>query len=149
MTFRHNKIGAGHFTATKSTQKKNELTLLFSAFIKKKIVCEVNSFAFNGNSLHSEHECIFALPLHLSVNHYYKQVISSITIKYCITVIAMQRSPAVSTHSLVLFGSCGNKLHHYKRSRDMQCITPGIVQCRLCENATLLAIKQLRKIIFY
>ena len=31
----------------------------------------------------------------------------------------------------------------------MQCITPGIVQCRVCENAALLAIKQLHKITFY
>ena len=73
----------------------------------------------------------------------------SITIKYCITVIAMQRSPAASTRSLFFFGSCENKLRRYKRSRDLRCITPGIVQCRLCENATLLAIKQLHKITFY
>ena len=69
----------------------------------------------------------------------------SITMKYCITVIAMQRSPAASTHLLV-FESCENKLPHYKQSCDLRCITPGIVQCRVCENATLLAIKQLRKI---
>ena len=55
--------------------EKIEPTLLYSALIKKKFVCEVNSFAFNGNSLHWEHDCIFALPLRLSVNHYYKQVI--------------------------------------------------------------------------
>ena len=59
---------------SQSAQKKNEL---HSAFIKKKFVCEVNSFAFNGNSLRWEHDCIFALPLRLSVNHYYKQVISA------------------------------------------------------------------------
>ena len=59
-------------------------------------------------------------------------------------IIAMQRSPAASTRSLVFFVSCENKLSHYKRSRDLRCITPGIVQCRVCENATLLAIKQLR-----
>ena len=35
------------------------------------------SFAFNGNSLQLEHDCIFALPLRLSVNRYYKQVISA------------------------------------------------------------------------
>ena len=29
----------------------------------------MQSFAFNGNSLHLEHDCIFALPLRLSVNH--------------------------------------------------------------------------------
>ena len=46
----------------KSAQKKNELTLLYSALIKK-FVSEVNSFAFNGNSLLWEHDCIFALPL--------------------------------------------------------------------------------------
>ena len=40
------------------------------------------------------------------------------------------------------FVSCENKLSHCKRSRDLQCITPGTMQCRLCENATLLAIKQ-------
>ena len=61
----------------------------------------------------------------------------------------MQQSPAASTRSLVFFGSCENKSRHYKRSRDLRCITPGIVQCHLCENATLLAIKQLRKITFY
>ena len=61
----------------KSSQEKNEPTLLYSALIKKKFVSEVNSFAFNGNSLHWEHDCIFALPLRLSVNHYHKQVISA------------------------------------------------------------------------
>ena len=57
--------------------EKNELTLLYSALIKKKSVSEVNSFAFNGNSLHWEHDCIFTLPLRSSVDHYYKQVISA------------------------------------------------------------------------
>ena len=57
--------------------EKNELTVLYSALTKKNFVCEFNSFAFNGNSLHWEHDCIFALPLRLSVNHYYKQVISA------------------------------------------------------------------------
>ena len=61
----------------------------------------------------------------------------------------MQRSPAASTRSLVFFGSCENKLCHYKRSRELRCITPGIVQCRVCENAALQAIKQLRKITFH
>ena len=63
----------------------------------------------------------------------------------------MQRSPAASICLRFFFVSCENKLpvSHYKRSRDLRCITPGIVQCRLCENATLLAIKQLRKITFY
>ena len=41
----------------------NELTFLHSALIKKKFVCEANSFAFNGNSLHWERGCISALPL--------------------------------------------------------------------------------------
>ena len=61
----------------------------------------------------------------------------------------MQRSSAASIRSLFFFGSCENKLGHYKRSRDLRCITPGIVQCRLCKNAALLAIKQLRKITFF
>ena len=72
-------IGAGHFGTTSAQVKIgaeiNEPTLLYSAFIKKKFVCEVNSFAFNGNLLHWEHDSIFALPLRLSVKHYYKQVI--------------------------------------------------------------------------
>ena len=59
----------------------------------------------------------------------------------------MQRSPAASTRLLVFFGSCENELRHYKLSRDLRYITPDIVQCRLCENATLLAIKH--KITFY
>ena len=46
------------------------------------------------------------------------------------------------------FVSCENKLRHDKRSRDLRCITPGIVQCHACENATLLAIKQSRKITY-
>ena len=51
----------------------------------------------------------------------------------------------------IFFVSCENKLpvSHCKRSCELRCITPGIVQCRLCENATLLAIKQLHKITFY
>ena len=53
------------------------LFVIVFVLIKKKFVCEVNSFAFNGNSLHWEHDCIFALPLRSSVNHYYMQVISA------------------------------------------------------------------------
>ena len=76
------KLDLRHFGSTKSTQakigaEKIEPTWLYSALIKKKFVCEVNSFALNGNSLHWEHDCIFALPLHSSVNHYYKQAISA------------------------------------------------------------------------
>ena len=48
-------------------QKKNELTLLYSAWIKNKN--RMQSFAFNGNSLRLEHDCIFVLPLRFSVNH--------------------------------------------------------------------------------
>ena len=40
-------------------------------------------------------------------------------------------------------------MRHYKQSRDLQYITPGIVQCRVRENETLLAIKQLRKTALY
>ena len=61
----------------------------------------------------------------------------------------MQQSPAAFTHLLFFFVSCENKLRHYKQSRDLRCTTPGIVQCSMCENTTLLAIKQLCKITFY
>ena len=64
---------------SESAQKKNQLpiTLLYSALIKK-FVCKIESFAFDGNSLHCQHDdCIFVLPLRLSVNHYYKQVINA------------------------------------------------------------------------
>ena len=63
----------------------------------------------------------------------------------------MQRSPAASTTPHVrwfFFGSCENRLRRYKRSRSLRCITLGIVQCHVCENTTLLAIKQFRKIAF-
>ena len=148
------------------------------------------SFAFNGYLLHWEHDCIFVLPLclsvsitimsklselnhnnwlkkklyaklivlHLMVTHYILNIIAfcaaitlicqsllqanylrSVTIKYCITVNAMQRSSAAFTRLLVFFFSCENKLHHYKQSCDLRCITSGIVQCCECENSTLLA----------
>ena len=61
----------------------------------------------------------------------------------------MQRSPPPFTRLLVFFVGCENKLHRYKRSRDLRCITPGIVQYRVCKNATFLAIRQLREITFY
>ena len=148
------KIDAGQNRAgqnrrrSESAQKKNELTWLYSALIKKKFVCEVNSFAFNGNSLHWELDCIFALLLRSSVNHYYKQVIRlnhNKILYYC----NCHATISSSVHMFAtFFGSCENKISHYKRSRDLRCITPGIVQCRLCENATLLAIKQFRKITF-
>ena len=94
------------------------------------------------------HDCIFALPLRFCQSLLQASYQRSITIKYCITVIALQRSPAVSIRSLFFFVSCETKLSHYRRSRDLRCITPSIVQRRLCENATLLAIKQLLKITF-
>ena len=95
-TFRPNIIAQVKFDANqirrrlKSAQKKNESTKLHSALIKKQFVCELNCFAFSGNSLYRKHDCVYALPLRLSVNHYYKQVISAQSQKkYCITVIAM------------------------------------------------------------
>ena len=121
---------------SESAQKKNELTLLYSARIKNKN--RTQSLAFNGNSLRLEHDCIFALPLRLSVNHSHTfkvtilrstsikknqhqlkiKILSdlvdcllsyqcSIAIKYCISVIATHRSPAAFTRSLV-FVSCKN-----------------------------------------
>ena len=66
-TFRRNKIGA----------EKKCTNLVVFGVNRKKFVCEVNSFALTGNSLHWEHDCIFMLPLCSSVNHYYKQVISA------------------------------------------------------------------------
>ena len=121
---------------SESAQKKNELTLLYSAWIKNKN--RMQSLAFNGNSLRLEHDCIFALPLRLSVNHSHTfkvtilrstsikknqrqlkiKILSdlvdcllryqcSIAIKYCISVIATHRSPAAFTRSLV-FVSCKN-----------------------------------------
>ena len=136
-TFRRNKLGAGQTRRrSNSAQKKNELTLLYSAWIKNKN--RTQSLAFNGNSLRLEHDCIFALPLRLSVNHSHTfkvtilrstsikknqhqlkiKILSdlvdcllryqcSIAIKYCISVIATHRSPAAFTRSLV-FVSCEN-----------------------------------------
>ena len=66
------KIGAGQ-----NWHKKKLTNFVVFGLIKKKIVYEANSFAFNGNSLHWKHDCIFALPLRSSVNYYYKQVISA------------------------------------------------------------------------
>ena len=77
------KIGAGqNRRRPKSAQvkicvKRNQPTWLYLTLIKKNSCAKFNSFAFNGNSLHWEHDCIFALPLCSSVNHYYKQVISA------------------------------------------------------------------------
>ena len=69
--------------------EKNEPTLLYSALIKKNscaklIVLHLMVTRYIGNmiaflrchyALHWEHDYIFALPICLSVNHYYKQVI--------------------------------------------------------------------------
>ena len=64
-------------SAQQNRRRKNESTWLYLALIKKKFVCQVNSFAFNGNLLHWKHDHIFALPLRLPVNHYCKLVIST------------------------------------------------------------------------
>ena len=78
-TFRRNKLGERQTRRRSNSaqvriragqnrrRKKNELTLLYSACIKNKN--RTQSLAFNGNSLRLEHDCIFALPLRLSVNH--------------------------------------------------------------------------------
>ena len=67
-----------HFGAGQNWRRKkmNQLCCIWRC-LKRKFVCKVSSFAFNGNSLLQEHDCIFALPLRSSVNHYYKQVISA------------------------------------------------------------------------
>ena len=55
----------------------------------------------------------------------------------------MQRSPAAS-HTFASFFSEAVKIRHYnKRSRNLRCITTGIVQCRVCKNATLLSYSKL------
>ena len=72
-SFRHNIIDAGqNRRRSKSAQKKMNQLCCIRRWLKK-----IKSFAFNGNSLHWEHDCIFVLPSRLSVNHYYKQVISA------------------------------------------------------------------------
>ena len=83
--------------------------------ISKKFICKVNSFAFNGNSFHVKRDCIFCTAITLICKSLLQANYQrSITIKYCTFVIAIQRSPAVFTRLLVFFGSCENKLHHYK-----------------------------------
>ena len=77
-------------------KKKKELTLLYLALIKKKFICEINSFVFNGNII--AFLCCITLICQSLLQASYQR---SITIKYCITVIAMQQSPAVSTRLLV------------------------------------------------
>ena len=83
MTFQHHIIGTGqNWCRPKSAQDKIGIEKKLTNFvvfglIKKKFVYEANSFAFNGNSLHWEHDCISALPLRSSVNYYYKQVINA------------------------------------------------------------------------
>ena len=81
--FRRNIIGA----------EKNELTLLYSVLIKKNIVLLLMVTRYIGNMI-AFLRCHYA---YLSQASYQR----SITIKYCIPAIAMQRSPAASTRLLV------------------------------------------------
>ena len=77
------RISAGRIGAvqnrrrSKSAQKKKKLTLLYLVLIKndsyaKFIVLRLMVTRYIGNMI-----AFFALPLGLSVNHYYKQVISA------------------------------------------------------------------------
>ena len=130
------RIGPGQ------NRHRNELILLYSALIKKRICCEVNSFAFMVTRY-------FGNMIAFLLCHYTYLSITTTSKLSALNHNKILYSPAASTHSLIFFGSCENKLCHYKQSFDMRCITPGIVQCRLCENITLLAINQLRKITFH
>ena len=152
-TFRRNKIKQVRISAgqnrcrskpvqVKIGTEKNEPTWLYLALIKKNsyaklIVLRLMVTRYIGSMIvflrcHYAHLSITTTSKLSALNHN----------KILCTVIAMQQSPAASICSLIFFRSCENELSHYKRSRDLRCITPGIVQCRLCENATLLAIKQ-------
>ena len=93
----------------KSSQKKNELTLLYSALIKKNscaklIVLRLMVTRYIGNMI-TFCAAITLICQSLLQASYQR----SITIKYCITVIAIQRSPAASIRSLFFFVSCENK----------------------------------------
>ena len=144
-------ISAQHNQRTsKSAQKQNELILLYSALIKK------NSYAK-------------LIALRLMVTRYIGNMIAFLRCHYAYLSITLTSKLSALNHNKILyscnchatisssvhtfasffFGSCENKLRHYKRCRDLRCITSGIAQCRVCENATLRAIKQLRKINYF
>ena len=148
-------FGAGqNWRRPKSVQvnigaEKNEPTWLYSALIKKNscaklIVLRLMITCYIGNMIvflrwHYAHLSIPFTSTLSALNH-------NKILFYCNCHGMISRS----VHMFAFFfASCENKLSHYKWSRDLRCITPGIVQCRLCENTTLLAIKQLHKITFY
>ena len=130
-------------------KEKNEPTWLYLALIKK-------------------NSCAKLIALRLMVNRYIGNMIVFLRCHYAYLSITITSKLSALNHNKILYYcnchatisssihmfaiflvSCENKLRHYKRSCDLRCITPGNVQCRLCENATLLAIKQLHKITFY
>ena len=67
-TFLYNKICAGQNRHRSESAQKKKWTN-FAVFGVNKNKNRTQNFAFNGNSLRLEHDCIFALPLRLSVNH--------------------------------------------------------------------------------
>ena len=134
---------------SKSAQKKNEPTWLYSALIKKNscaklIVLCLMVTCYIGNMIVFL-RCHYA---HLSIT-----ITSKLSVFNHNKILYYCNCHATISSSIHMFAffyvSCKNKLSHYKRSRNLRCITRGIVQCRLCENATLLAIKQLHKITCY
>ena len=99
---------------TKSAQKKNQPTWLYLALIKKKFVCKVNSFAFNGNSLHWRHDCIFALPLRylsITITSKLSALNHNKILYYCNCHATISSSVHMFT---IFFVSCENELSHYK-----------------------------------
>ena len=128
----------GLFGSTKSAQvrtragqnrrrKKNKLTLLYSALIKK------NSYAK------------FKV-LRLMVTRYVGNMIAFLRCHYAYLSITITSKLSALNHNKILyycnchandlqqrphvrslfFGSCENKLRHCKRSCDLRCIIPGI-----------------------
>ena len=132
-----------------SAQNKNEPTCLYLTLIKKNscaklIVLRLMITRYIGNMIVFLH-CHYA---HLSIT--ITSTLSALNHNKILYYCNCHATISSSVHMFaIFFVSCENKLRHYKRSHDLRCITPGIVQCRLCENATMLAIKQLHKITFY
>ena len=159
-TFQCNKIDTGHFGTGQNRRRpkpvqakigaeKNEPTWLYSALIKKNscvklIVLRLMVTCYIGNMIVCFH-CHYAY-LSITITSKLSALNHNKILYYCNCYATICSSVHIFG---IFFVSCENKLSHYKQSHDLRCITPGIVQFRLCENATLISIKQLHKITFY
>ena len=130
--------------------EKNKLTLMYSALIIKSSYAKLKVLrlmvtCYIGNMI-AFLRCHYAY-LSITITSKLSALNHNKILYYC----NCHATISSSVHTFASFFSQTVKINYVTINKATTCDASlqGTVQCRVCENATLLAIKQLRKITFY